>query len=153
MSQEGNRRLRNYKHIAAQVDPAGSVVSPAATRHYLSEYFGRDSTPSLDLFWGSVDDFTAAVFASGASLDERRDRWRRPIGREGEPVCRSAFTAVRRAAPRARAGARPATRRSRGRSSSPPLFTIRRREVVTCWKLGCDRRSKRRGSSSRRRSG
>jgi hypothetical protein len=63
MSQEGNRRLRNYKHIAAQVDPAGSVASPGATRHYLSEYFGRDSTPSLDLFWGSVDDFTAAVFA------------------------------------------------------------------------------------------
>jgi hypothetical protein len=63
MSQEGNRRLRNYKHIAAQVDPAGSVTSPAATRHYLSEYFGRESTPSLDLFWGSVDDFTAAVFA------------------------------------------------------------------------------------------
>jgi hypothetical protein len=63
VSQEGNRRLRNYKHVAAQVDPAGSVVSPAAARQYLSEYFGRDSTPSLDLFWGSVADFTAAVYA------------------------------------------------------------------------------------------
>ncbi len=63
VSQEGNRRLKNYKHIAAQVDPSGTVVSSSATRHYLSETFGRDSTPSLDMFWGSVDDFTAALFA------------------------------------------------------------------------------------------
>jgi hypothetical protein len=66
MSQEGNRRLRNYKHVAAQVDPAGSVVSPAASREYLTEYFGRESTPSLGLFWGSVADFTAAVYAEWA---------------------------------------------------------------------------------------
>ncbi len=61
MSQEGNRRLTNYQHIAVQVDPAGSAVSPPAARQYLSDYFGRDSTPSLGLFWGSVADITAAV--------------------------------------------------------------------------------------------
>jgi hypothetical protein len=61
VSQEGNVRLRRYKHIAAQVDPAGSTVSPTSAREYLTEYFGRESTPSLDLFWGSVADFAAVV--------------------------------------------------------------------------------------------
>jgi hypothetical protein len=63
VSQEGNVRLRRYKHIAAQVDPAGTAVSATAAREYLTEYFGRESTPSLDLFWGSVDDFSSAVAA------------------------------------------------------------------------------------------
>ena len=66
MSQEGNNRLRRYKHTAAQVDPAGSVVSPAAARRYLGEHFGRESNPSLDLFWGSVTQFTTAVNAERA---------------------------------------------------------------------------------------
>jgi hypothetical protein len=60
MSQEGNARLKKYKHIAAQVDPAGSVVSAAAAREYLRDYFD-EGTPKLGLFWGSVADFTAAV--------------------------------------------------------------------------------------------
>jgi hypothetical protein len=61
MSQEGNNRLRNYKHVAVQIDPAGGEVSSRAGRRYLTEYFGRESTPSLDLFWGSVSDFATGV--------------------------------------------------------------------------------------------
>jgi len=61
MSQEGNSRLRKYKHVAVQIDPTGGEVSSRAARQYLAEYFGRESTPSLDLFWGSVTDFASAV--------------------------------------------------------------------------------------------
>ncbi len=61
-------RLRRYKHIAAQVDPAGSTMSPTSAREYLTDYFGRESTPSLDLFWGSVADFAAVVAAERSRL-------------------------------------------------------------------------------------
>jgi hypothetical protein len=62
LTQEGNARLKNYKHIAVQMDPVGRVASAAATREYLREYF-EDGTPKLGLFWGSVAEFTAAVHA------------------------------------------------------------------------------------------
>ena len=63
MNQEGNHRLRKYKHVAVQVDPAAGGLSSNAARHYLGEYFGRNTTPSLDLFWGSVADFATVLHA------------------------------------------------------------------------------------------
>ena len=55
--QEGSGRLGRYRNVAAQLDPTGTVASPEGVRQYLSEYFGRVTTPNLDIYWGSVDDF------------------------------------------------------------------------------------------------
>lgn len=69
VAQEGSHRLKNYKHIAAQIDPTTTGTSAEATREYLEEYFGSESTPSLGLFWGSVEAILAGV---SSELSSRR---------------------------------------------------------------------------------
>lgn len=59
--QEGGARRKHYKHVAAQVDLAGTVVAPDDARLYLSEYFGKLSHPPLDIFWGRVDELTTLL--------------------------------------------------------------------------------------------
>lgn len=65
--QEGSGRLSRYKNVAAQIDLAGSVVSPVGAREYLNDYFGKVSVPSLDIFWGSVEDFVTALEVESTS--------------------------------------------------------------------------------------
>jgi hypothetical protein len=61
ISQEGARRLQKYTHVAAQIDLDQSVLSPARARRYLERYFGRFRKPSIDIFWGSVEEFTSGL--------------------------------------------------------------------------------------------
>jgi hypothetical protein len=58
VSQEGGRKLRGYRHVAAQIDLTGGVVSPARAQRYLERYFGMYREPSIDIYWGSVEEFT-----------------------------------------------------------------------------------------------
>lgn len=59
ISQEGSRKLNRYTHIAAQVDLTSGVVSPARAQRYLEKYFGKHREPSMDIYWGTVEEFAA----------------------------------------------------------------------------------------------
>jgi hypothetical protein len=65
LSQEGGHRRDRYKHVAAQLDVGSGVTSPERARAYLRDYFGQFRETSIDIFWGTVDQFVAA-------LDEQR---------------------------------------------------------------------------------
>lgn len=59
VGQGGSARLRDYTHVAAQVDLSSGVVSPPRARRYLERYFGKFRRPSIDIYWGTVDEFAA----------------------------------------------------------------------------------------------
>jgi hypothetical protein len=61
VSQEGAHKLAKYTHVAAQIDLADSVLSPARARRYLEKYFAKFRQPSIDIFWGSVDEFASGL--------------------------------------------------------------------------------------------
>ena len=61
VSQEGAHKLAKYTHVAAQIDLAESVLSPDRARRYLEQYFAKFRRPSIDIFWGSVDEFAAGL--------------------------------------------------------------------------------------------
>ncbi len=63
MALGGQQRLRDYAHVAVQVDPEEhdlTDVEPA--RRYLDQYFsaGRDAPP-ISIYWGSSQDFLAEL--------------------------------------------------------------------------------------------
>jgi hypothetical protein len=59
VGQEGSRKLYRYTHVAAQVDLSTDMISPLRARRYLERYFGKFRQPSIDIYWGTVDEFTA----------------------------------------------------------------------------------------------
>ena len=59
VSQEGAHKLNKYTHVAAQLDLRGGVVSPPRAQRYLERYFAKFRQPSIDIFWGSVEEFAA----------------------------------------------------------------------------------------------
>ena len=59
ISQEGAHKLGKYTHVAAQLDRHTGVSSPARAQRYLERYFARFRQPSIEIFWGSVDEFSA----------------------------------------------------------------------------------------------
>ena len=59
LSGEGGRRLRNYTHVAAQIDLSGSVLSRERARNYLEQYFSLYCEPPIRIYWGTLDDFVA----------------------------------------------------------------------------------------------
>jgi TIR domain/SIR2-like domain len=63
LSQEGGHRRDRYKHVAAQLDVGTGVMSPERARAYLRDYFGQFRETSIDIFWGTVDQFVSALAA------------------------------------------------------------------------------------------
>jgi hypothetical protein len=61
ISQPGGKRLQKYTHVAAQIELGDHVVSPARARRFLERYFGKHRQPSIDIFWGTVDEFAAGL--------------------------------------------------------------------------------------------
>lgn len=62
VSQEGAHKLAKYTHVAAQIDLTAGVLSdPDRARRYLEKYFAKFRQPSIDIFWGSVDEFSAGL--------------------------------------------------------------------------------------------
>jgi hypothetical protein len=57
ISRESASRLRQFQHVAAQIDLEG-VSSPDAARRYIEKYFQRFREPPIDIFWSSVEGFT-----------------------------------------------------------------------------------------------
>ena len=61
VGQQGSHRLQKYTHVAAQIDLGDEVASPGRARRFLERYFGKYRQPSIDIFWGTVDDFAAGL--------------------------------------------------------------------------------------------
>jgi hypothetical protein len=58
MSKPGVRKLRDFSHVAVQIDPEeGRNQFPDRARQYFEHYFRRDEF-QIQLFWGSAQDFT-----------------------------------------------------------------------------------------------
>jgi hypothetical protein len=75
MSQEGRSRRKKYAHIAGQILPEeGRFLEPERARAYLDSYF-HDA--DIDIFWGSVEDFTKELLAQAAADPADRGAMRR----------------------------------------------------------------------------
>ena len=69
VGQQGSQRLRKYRHVAAQIELSDEVSFPARARRFLERYFSTFRQPSIDIFWGSTDEFSSALFDA---LDGKR---------------------------------------------------------------------------------
>jgi hypothetical protein len=63
VTQGGGRRRKNHSHVAAQIDLADGVASPQRARQYLQKYFKDFQDMTIDIFWGSVDEFVMQLEA------------------------------------------------------------------------------------------
>lgn len=59
IGQEGSRKLDRFTHVAAQLEFTSEMTSPARAQRYMERYFSKYHQPSIDLFWGTVDEFAA----------------------------------------------------------------------------------------------
>ncbi|MEM9461310.1 MAG: CHAT domain-containing protein [Myxococcota bacterium] len=60
MNLPGRERLKNYCHVAVQIDPDMQTMHDVqSAKVYLSEYFGKEA--NIDIFWGSSEEFLAAL--------------------------------------------------------------------------------------------
>jgi hypothetical protein len=59
IGQEGSQKLKRYRHVAAQLEYTDTVTSPARAKRYMERYFSTFHQPSIDLFWGTVEEFSA----------------------------------------------------------------------------------------------
>jgi TIR domain/SIR2-like domain len=59
IAQEGAQKLDKFTHVAAQLELGGGVVAPARAQRYMERYFAKFRQPSIDLFWGTVEEFSA----------------------------------------------------------------------------------------------
>ncbi len=59
IGQEGNQKLSRYTHVAAQLEFDNAVMSPTRAQRYMERYFSKFYQPSIDVFWGSVEEFSA----------------------------------------------------------------------------------------------
>jgi len=62
--QPGAKRLEKHPHVAAQVDISNEVLSPERARDYLERYFGKTRKPSIDIYWGTAEEFAAGLAAA-----------------------------------------------------------------------------------------
>ncbi len=63
IKREGVRKLRDYAHVAAQINPEeGRVMEPERARRYLKQYFydAQEEAP-ISIYWGSVEDFVQGL--------------------------------------------------------------------------------------------
>ncbi|HEX2785992.1 MAG TPA: SIR2 family protein, partial [Ilumatobacteraceae bacterium] len=59
IAQEGAQKLDKFTHVAAQLELGGGVTAPARAQRYMERYFAKFRQPSIDLFWGTVEEFSA----------------------------------------------------------------------------------------------
>ena len=60
MSLEGREKLRDYCHVAVQLDPdMHTMADVAGAKVYLAEYLGKET--NINIFWGSSEEFLCAL--------------------------------------------------------------------------------------------
>ncbi len=84
MSLPGREKLRDYCHVAVQLDPDMQTMADVeGAKVYLAEYLGEDA--NIEIFWGSSEDFLCAlreelaaagtIGADEAPAEEEDDEW------------------------------------------------------------------------------
>ena len=69
MSQEGSSRLKDFAHVAVQVDPEEHrLINPQKARRYLQQYFGKSD---VNIFWGTTGEFLQELSKRLASIPEQ----------------------------------------------------------------------------------
>ena len=62
MSLPGKERLKQYCHVAVQLDPDMQTMADVeGAKAYLAEYFGKEA--NIDIYWGSAEEFLTALRA------------------------------------------------------------------------------------------
>ncbi len=61
ISAEGGHKLNKYSHVGAQADFRPGAEGRSREQKYLERYFGKYRNPSIDIFWGSIDEFAAGL--------------------------------------------------------------------------------------------
>ena len=61
VNQEGGRKLNKYPHVGAQAELTPRAGSSSREQRFLERYFGKFREPSIDIFWGTVDELTAGL--------------------------------------------------------------------------------------------
>ena len=63
IKREGVWNLRQYAHVAAQINPEeGRVLEPERARRYLEQYFHDTQEARISIYWGSVEDFARDLY-------------------------------------------------------------------------------------------
>ena len=128
VSQEGAHKLAKYTHVAAQIDLPTACSSPAGPA-YLEKYFAKFRQPSIDIFWGSVDEFAAGLaelWRRSPMSNHRADRSPMIAATRTSVPARSARRGALRARPGDRRPARPPDRRAHRAA----LLAVGRRQDV-----------------------
>ena len=68
MSLPGRERLKQYCHVAVQLDPDMQTMADVeGAKAYLAAYFGKEA--NIDIFWGSSEEFLTALRDELAATD------------------------------------------------------------------------------------
>jgi len=83
MSLPGRERLKQYCHVAVQLDPDMQTMSDVeGAKLYLAEYFGKEA--NIAIYWGTAEEFLTALRSElgaaaeqleTASEEEQADEW------------------------------------------------------------------------------
>ncbi len=84
MSLPGREKLRDYNHVAVQLDPDMQTMADVeGARAYLAEYLGKAA--NINVFWGSAEEFLCALrdelaaagdlAAAETPVEEEDDEW------------------------------------------------------------------------------
>jgi hypothetical protein len=69
MSLPGRERLKQYCHVAVQLDPDMQTMADVeGAKVYLAAYFGKEA--NIDIFWGSSEEFLTALRDELAAADD-----------------------------------------------------------------------------------
>jgi hypothetical protein len=69
MSLPGRERLKQYCHVAVQLDPDMQTMADVeGAKVHLAEYFGKEA--NIDIFWGSSEEFLGALRGELAAAGE-----------------------------------------------------------------------------------
>ena len=75
MSLPGRERLKQYCHVAVQLDPDMETTADVeGAKDYLAQYFGKEA--NIDIFWGSTEEFLSALrdeLAAAGDLEVRAE--------------------------------------------------------------------------------
>ncbi len=83
MSLPGRERLKQYCHVAVQLDPDMQTMADVeGAKVYLAEYLGKEA--NIDIFWGSSEEFLTALRGELAAAGDLDADERAPKGDDNE---------------------------------------------------------------------
>jgi hypothetical protein len=64
MALEGKESLKDYFHVAVQINPDESrTLQPDRARRYLEKFLARAPVSTLSIYWGNAEEFLRDLWA------------------------------------------------------------------------------------------